>query len=70
MESKSIMLTFLILCLVLSPTLPSSEAARFNQRELLQRRPICPACVCCPGPVPPGGCCRCGCNGSGPISRP
>ncbi|KAF5192615.1 hypothetical protein FRX31_017798 [Thalictrum thalictroides] len=60
METKSFMAIFLIFCLVLSPTLPS-DAARFNQRELLQDDgPICPACVCCPDYIPiPGRCCPC-----------
>ncbi|KAF5203350.1 Calmodulin-binding protein 60 a [Thalictrum thalictroides] len=59
MDTKSFMTIFLIFGLVLiSPTLPS-DAARFNHRELLQR-PICPACVCCPGQISiPGRCCRC-----------
>ncbi|KAF9591031.1 hypothetical protein IFM89_001241 [Coptis chinensis] len=67
MEIKFFVATIFIFCLVLSPALPS-DAARFNQRELLQRRPICPACLCCPNAkTPVGSCCPC-CRG--PIQGP
>ncbi|EEF46348.1 conserved hypothetical protein [Ricinus communis] len=56
---KSFLVTLFIFAMVLSPMIPS-EAARMNQRDLLQtNEPIfCPACVCC-SPPPPGQCCDC-----------
>ncbi|CAK9165321.1 unnamed protein product [Ilex paraguariensis] len=62
---KSTLVTLMIFAIVFSPML-SSEAARFTHRELLQRPPLCPACVCCE-PPPPGSCCRC-CATTSPIS--
>ncbi|XP_058192581.1 uncharacterized protein LOC131309898 [Rhododendron vialii] len=61
MESKShktVFVTLVVFAMVLSPMVTSCEAARSTHRELLQRPPICPACVCC-APPPPGSCCRC-----------
>ncbi|KAF5203355.1 hypothetical protein FRX31_007061 [Thalictrum thalictroides] len=64
MESKSKVnpiATFLILCLVLSPSLFLCVAAR---PKLMPPPPIrfCPACVCCGPPKVAGGCCGCNCG--------
>ncbi|KAH7858472.1 hypothetical protein Vadar_024168 [Vaccinium darrowii] len=71
METKShktVFVTLIIFAMVLSPMLTSCEAARFTHRELLQRGPICPACVCC-APPPPGSCCRCCASTPSPIAK-
>ncbi|XP_055827315.1 uncharacterized protein LOC129895609 [Solanum dulcamara] len=58
MNSEKILLaTIIIFMLVLSPVVRSS-ADRMTRREVLVRRPICPACVCCQ-PPPSGSCCSC-----------
>ncbi|KAH6832120.1 transmembrane protein [Perilla frutescens var. hirtella] len=57
------MVALLLFVIVLSPIIPTGDAARFT--EVLARRPICPACLCCE-PPPPGSCCRC-CASSSPI---
>ncbi|TMW83008.1 hypothetical protein EJD97_003364 [Solanum chilense] len=45
--------------LILSPGTQEGVAARSNvYREVLVRRSICPACVCCQPPTP-GSCCSC-----------
>ncbi|KAH7859122.1 hypothetical protein Vadar_031828 [Vaccinium darrowii] len=62
METKShktVFVTLIILAMVLSPMLTSCEAARFTHRELLQRGPICPECVCCEPPRAADTCCTC-----------
>ncbi|KAL8466056.1 hypothetical protein ACS0TY_035251 [Phlomoides rotata] len=58
------MVSLFLFALVLSPIFPTCEAARFT--EVLAKRPICPACVCCE-PPPPGSCCRC-CASTSPIA--
>ncbi|KAJ4717985.1 Cell division cycle protein-like protein [Melia azedarach] len=69
---SSLLLTFFIFAMVLSPTLMlPCEAARFSANGLsgvmrLQKeanypqKVYCPHCVCC-APAPPGKCCKCGC---------
>ncbi|KAL7100021.1 hypothetical protein ACP275_09G122400 [Erythranthe tilingii] len=56
---KSVMVTILVFVFVLSPMLPTGDAARVTiVQEVHATRPICPACVCCT-PPPAGSCCRC-----------
>ncbi|KAH0687659.1 hypothetical protein KY290_019260 [Solanum tuberosum] len=53
------LITLVFIGLILSPGFQEGVAARSNvYREVLVRRPICPACVCCQ-PPPPGSCCSC-----------
>ncbi|KAI3455512.1 hypothetical protein Pfo_012175 [Paulownia fortunei] len=65
---RSIMVTLFLFSFVLSPILPTSDAARFTVvQEVLATGPICPACVCCE-PPPPGSCCSRCCASSSPIA--
>ncbi|WCJ39675.1 hypothetical protein M5689_020646 [Euphorbia peplus] len=61
---KFVLVTFFIFAMVLSPIIPT-EAARMNTRGLLQKTGgdsvVCPLCVKCCSPAPPGSCCDCGC---------
>ncbi|KAM3267897.1 hypothetical protein P3S67_031882 [Capsicum chacoense] len=56
-SQNTILATIIIFMLVLSPIVPSN-ANGLTRREVLVRRSICPACVCCQ-PPPPGSCCSC-----------
>ncbi|ESR40080.1 hypothetical protein CICLE_v10026890mg [Citrus x clementina] len=66
---RCMLLTLFIFVIVLSPTLPCKEAARLtaaNGLSGVQRAPfaptiVCPLCVRCCEPAPPGRCCKCGC---------
>nr|GMC76058.1 uncharacterized protein LOC111402684 [Ipomoea batatas]GMC77488.1 uncharacterized protein LOC111402684 [Ipomoea batatas]GMC78168.1 uncharacterized protein LOC111402684 [Ipomoea batatas] len=66
-RSAMILTVIFIVALVISPAITFTDAARPTTfKEVLGRRPICPACVCCE-PPPPGSCCRCRC-GAGPVT--
>ncbi|XP_047964106.1 uncharacterized protein LOC125208512 isoform X2 [Salvia hispanica] len=54
---KSFVVILFLSVVVLSPILPTSDAARFTA-DVLVGGPICPTCVCCT-PPPPGLCCKC-----------
>ncbi|KAL1538287.1 hypothetical protein AAHA92_27047 [Salvia divinorum] len=54
---KSFMVILFLSVVVLSPILPTSDAARLTA-DVLARGPICPACLCCE-PAPLGRCCKC-----------
>ncbi|KAI7984776.1 hypothetical protein LOK49_LG14G01993 [Camellia lanceoleosa] len=54
-SAKSVLATFFIFAIVLSPYLPSDAA-----KEPINR-PYCPACNCCKVEPPPP-CCYCACS--------
>ncbi|KAL6996374.1 hypothetical protein U1Q18_006503, partial [Sarracenia purpurea var. burkii] len=52
----SALIILILFAIALSP-MQESEAARSTHRVVVERAPICPACVCCE-PPPAGSCCR------------
>ncbi|KAI5647902.1 hypothetical protein M9H77_33907 [Catharanthus roseus] len=61
MMMKSFAVILFIFAIGLSPLIVSSSSASRVGRELLQRMPPCPRCLCCAPPPRPGTCCPCFC---------